>query len=89
MFYCHTAPREGGQTPICDMRKVGQDVLEHRHVLGDLIDEGVRYYRTLSSITTPSGSLYSWEKIFATSDKRKVEQDLKQFGYQVCIPIVF
>ena len=52
-----------------------------RDIVGSLIDDGTRYYRTLPSITTPEGAVYSWEKTFATSDKVKVESDLAKFGY--------
>ena len=80
-FYCLQTPSEGGQTPICDMRSVKTDLLEKRDIVGSLIDEGIRYYRTLPSISTPEGAVYSWEKTFATTDKEKVENDLANFGY--------
>ena len=80
-FYCLQTPSEGGQTPICDMRNVRTDLMEKRDIVGQLIDQGIRYYRTLPSITTPEGAVYSWEKTFATTDKEKVENDLSNFGY--------
>ena len=80
-FYCLQAPTIGGQTPICDMRDVTKELMEKRDIVGNLIDNGIRYYRTLPSITTPEGAVYSWEKTFATSDKVKVEEDLSKFGY--------
>ena len=55
--------------------------MEKRDIVGQLIDQGIRYYRTLPSITTPEGAVYSWEKTFATTDKEKVENDLSNFGY--------
>ena len=55
--------------------------MEKRDIVGQLIDQGIRYYRTLPSITTPEGAVYSWEKTFATTDKEKVENDLANFGY--------
>ena len=75
------APTNGGQTPICDMRNVTKDLMGKRDIVGSLIDEGIRYYRTLPSIDTPEGAVYSWEKTFATSDREKVEMDLSKFGY--------
>ena len=63
------------------MRSVKADLLEKRDIVGSLIDEGIRYYRTLPSISTPEGAVYSWEKTFATTDKDKVEKDLSNFGY--------
>ena len=63
------------------MRDVTNDLMGKRDIVGSLIDEGIRYYRTLPSITTPEGAIYSWEKTFATSDREKVELDLSKFGY--------
>ena len=56
-------------------------MMSRKDVMGDLIDNGCRYYRTLPSIETPEGSVYSWEKTFATSDRAKVEDDLSKFGF--------
>eukprot|EP00092_Neocalanus_flemingeri_P035910 GFUD01039099.1.p1 GENE.GFUD01039099.1~~GFUD01039099.1.p1 ORF type:complete len:365 (-),score=111.07 GFUD01039099.1:45-1139(-) len=85
MFYCHQAPQpwEGGQTPICDMRKVYQELLNHSDILQPLLDEGVRYYRTLPSRHTSQGALYSWEKTFFTEDKASVESTLVGLGYEM------
>ena len=63
------------------MRKVTDDIMKQRNIFGNLMDNGVRYYRTLPSISTPEGAVYSWEKTFASSDKKKVEDDLSKFGY--------
>ena len=63
------------------MRNVTADLMNKRNVVGDLIDNGIRYYRTLASIDTPEGVVYSWEKTFATSNKEKVEDDLSKLGY--------
>ena len=49
----------GGQTPICDMRHVTADMMSMKDVVGDLIDNGCRYYRTLPSIETQEGSVYN------------------------------
>ena len=77
MFYCHHAPLpgEGGQTPICDMRRVYQQLSQHS-LLQPLVREGLRYYRTLPSRHTSQGSLYSWEKTFFTEDRGRVERTL-------------
>jgi len=84
MFYCHHAPlpHEGGQTPICDMRKVYQDLTKHP-ILQPLLTEGLRYYRTLPSRHTSQGSLYSWEKTFFTEDRNSVEITLTELGYDM------
>ena len=47
LFYCSQAPScGGGQTPICDMRKVYSDIETHRDSLAHLLDNGVRYCRS-------------------------------------------
>ena len=49
LFYCNSAPGcGGGQTPICDMRKVYRDIVAQGAVLGPLLDRGVRYSRSHS-----------------------------------------
>ena len=63
------------------MRKVTIDLNAKQDIVGNLIEHGIRYYRTLPSIQTPEGAVYSWEKTFATSDRHKVENDLASFGY--------
>jgi hypothetical protein len=85
MFYCHQAPQpcEGGQTPICDMRKVYQELLNHSAILQPLLDDGLRYYRTLPSRHSSQGALYSWEKTFFTEDKASVESTLSGLGYEM------
>ena len=85
MFYCHQAPQhwEGGQTPICDMRKVYQELKIHSSILKPLLEEGVRYYRTLPSRDTSQGALYSWEKTFFTTDRDQVESTLTGLGYDM------
>ena len=84
MFYCHQAPQpwEGGQTPICDMRKVYQELQNHS-ILQPMLEEGLRYYRTLPSRQTSQGALYSWEKTFFTEDKASVESTLTGLGYDM------
>ena len=44
LFYCNSPSScDGGQTPICDMRRVYRDLAEN--VLEPLIEKGVRYSR--------------------------------------------
>ena len=46
LFYCNSPPTcEGGQTPICDMRKVYRDLAEYTRLLQPLMENGVRYSR--------------------------------------------
>ena len=88
LFYCNSAPGcGGGQTPICDMRKVYRDIVAQGAVLGPLLDRGVRYSRSHSYkpprhgnnktvtrfLPAASKSLYNWEKTFYTEDKAEVK----------------
>ena len=84
LFYCHSPPScAGGQTPVCDMRRVYCDMVEHRDHLGTIFNKGVRYSRFLPSRDSAKGTLYSWEKTFYTADKPEVETLLANLGYNV------
>ena len=84
LFYCHHPPScDGGQTPICDMRKVFDELVKHKSELGTIFEKGVRYSRYLPSRTSPHGSLYSWEKTFYTDNKEEVEELLMSMNYEV------
>ena len=87
LFYCSQAPScGGGQTPICDMRKVYKDLAQDVSVLEPLMDSGVRsvrYSRFLPSSRSQSQPLYNWEKTFYTEDKMEVERTLEGLGYNV------
>ena len=63
------------------MRKVTADLNKKHDIVGKLIEHVIRYYRTLPSIETPEGAVYSWEKTFSSTDRQKVESDLDSFGY--------
>ena len=84
LFYCTSPPTcGGGQTPICDMRKVYTDMEDHRDLLGNILQEGVRYCRSLPSSRSSRGALYNWEKTFTTENKEEVERLLASLGYEV------
>merc|ERR1719334_1632060 len=82
IFYCHQAPppSAGGQTPVCDMRSVYRALKDRKKELGNIMDAGVRYYRTLPSIHTPEGRLYSWQKTFPGLGRQEVDSVLAHKG---------
>jgi len=84
-IYCHEAPgvEEGGQTPICDFKKVTEDIIKDRALLGKVMDNGVRYYRTLHDKNNAAGNIYNWQSSFEGFSKIQVEDKLKQLGYDV------
>ena len=65
------------------MRKVYTDMEDHRDLLGNILQEGVRYCRSLPSSRSSRGALYNWEKTFTTEDKEEVERLLASLGYEV------
>ena len=65
---------------MCDMRSV-LGTLRDREELKELMEEGVRYYRTLHSRDTPDGALYSWQKTFPSATCAEIEAKLGELGY--------
>jgi alpha-ketoglutarate-dependent taurine dioxygenase len=75
MFYCHVAPKIGGETPICDFRMVAKGM--KANVKDAFEKRGIRVIRNYG----PPGQkgkgafqLKPWEDMFQTTDKRVVEQ---------------
>ncbi|BCL83214.1 TauD/TfdA family dioxygenase [Ktedonobacteria bacterium brp13] len=75
LFFCKTAPQEGGETPIADVRKVYEridpairDVFERKQVM---------YVRNFGD-----GFGLSWQTVFQTSDKTAVEEYCRKAGMQ-------
>ena len=62
------------------MRRV-QGELREKEELKELIEKGVRYYRTLHSRDTEEGALYSWQKTFPSATRGEIEDKLGQLGY--------
>ena len=65
---------------MCDMRRV-LTTLRERKELEELIEKGVRYYRTLHSRDTEDGALYSWQKTFPSASCAEIEAKLEKLGY--------
>ena len=81
---CPQAPlvEDGGAVPICNMRKVYQMLKEAgEEGVEDIMENGLRYMRTLHSHNTPEGALYSWEKTFPGQSKSEVEASLEKLGF--------
>jgi alpha-ketoglutarate-dependent taurine dioxygenase len=74
-FYCHVEPPYGGETPICDFRKVYSDLdVEVRTAFET---KGVKHIRNYSSPSDNSKSAFQlkkWNELFQTTDKSLVEQ---------------
>ena len=65
---------------MCDMRKVFVTLRENKE-LKELMEKGVRYYRTLHSRDTEDGAFYSWQKTFPSATCAEIEAKLEELGY--------
>jgi alpha-ketoglutarate-dependent taurine dioxygenase len=75
-FFCHVQPNDGGQTPVCDFRKVYQQI---DPAIRDVFEKkGVRYVRNYSGPKSKKGSdlfqLKPWDELFKTTDRGEVER---------------
>jgi len=72
-LWCETAPQQGGQTPLCNTRKV----LGHidRAVINKFLEKQWMYVRNF----TPHFGL-SWQTAFQTSDRAQVERYCQSAG---------
>jgi alpha-ketoglutarate-dependent taurine dioxygenase len=74
-FYCHIEPEYGGETPVCDFRKVYQDL--DPKIREEFERKGVKHIRNYASPEDKSRSgfqLKSWLDMFHTSDKATIEK---------------
>lgn len=74
-FYCHIEPEYGGETPICDFRKVYQDL--DPKIREEFERKGVKHIRNYSSPDdkgTNGFQLKSWLDMFHTRDKTIIEK---------------
>lgn len=83
MFYCDIAPQNGGETPLCDFGLVA-DAL-NSEIKSEFEQKGVLNIRNYTSKTNSNSSfrqLKTWEDLFHTSDKEKVEEICFNNGLQ-------
>ena len=74
-FFCVVAPREGGETPIADVRKVFQRISPETRAM--FIEKQVMYVRNFGD-----GFGLSWQSVFGTEDKRAVEENCREQGIE-------
>jgi len=74
-FSCVTAAQRGGETPICDVRRVYQRIAAG--VREPFEKKGVMYVRNFSDHIG-----LSWKTVFQTEDRDKVELYCRNAGYQ-------
>jgi alpha-ketoglutarate-dependent taurine dioxygenase len=74
-FYCNIAPEYGGETPICDFRKVYNDL--DPDIKAEFERKGVKHIRNYSSPRNTkknSFELKRWNEMFLTEDKNLIEK---------------
>lgn len=77
LFFCETAPSEGGETPIADVRQ-GEKHLDSAF-REKIVQTGIRYMRYLPC---RSDSTYTaWQDAFFTEDKQVVEAFCREHRY--------
>lgn len=79
-FYCHIQPQYGGETPLCDFRKVYAQIdTKIRH---EFDTKGVITVRNYSGLSNASRfnlfELKKWNEIFHTTDKTEVERQCRE-----------
>lgn len=79
-FFCHVEPKGGGQTPICDFRKVYAQI--DPAIREEFERKGVRYIRNYSGPGSKKGSdmfqLKRWDELFKTTDHAVIEEQCKE-----------
>ncbi len=83
-FYCHIEPPYGGETPICDFRKVYEQLDEN--IRNEFEAKGVTTVRNYSGLKSNSSfnlfELKKWNQMFLTDDKKVVEQKCIENGIE-------
>lgn len=77
-FYCHEEPIYGGETPVCDFRKVYQQL--DKKIRDEFEQKGVKHIRNYSSPNDKSKSAFQlkkWNELFLTTDKKIIEEKCK------------
>lgn len=83
-FYCNIEPEYGGETPICDFRKVYQDL--DPTIRMEFEQKGVKHIRNYSSPNDKRKNAFQlkkWSDLFHTTDKAIIEQKCKQHDMQI------
>ena len=74
-FYCFIEPKDGGETPICDFRKIYDQM--NPEIREEFERKGVRLIRNYTGPKSKSGNdvyqLKKWDELFKTTDRTEVE----------------
>lgn len=79
-FYCHVEPEYGGESPLCNFRKVYADL--DPKIRNEFDTKEIVTVRNYSSIENTSRfnlfELKKWNEIFHTTDKEEVEKQCRE-----------
>lgn len=74
-FYCNIEPQYGGETPICDFRKVYRDL--DPKIRSEFEQKGVKHIRNYASPKSTKKDAFElkkWNQMFLTEDKALIEK---------------
>ena len=79
-FYCHVEPQYGGETPLCNFRKVYEQL--DPKIRDEFDKKGVMTVRNYSGLENKSRfnlfELKKWNELFNTTDKAEVERQCRE-----------
>lgn len=79
-FFCFVEPKDGGETPTCDFRKVYNQM--DPKIRKEFETRGVKLIRNYTGPNTKAGSdfyqLKRWDELFKTTDKEKIAEECKK-----------
>lgn len=81
-FYCNVEPQDGGETPICDFRRVLEQM--DPKIKTDFQEKGIRTIRNYDGPNQKSPfkifQLKKWNEMFHTTDHKEVEKKCEEYG---------
>ncbi|MGB1317568.1 MAG: TauD/TfdA family dioxygenase, partial [Flavobacteriales bacterium] len=76
-FFCFVEPKDGGETPICDFRKVYEQM--NPAIRDEFESKGVRLIRNYTGPKSKSANdvyqLKKWDELFKTTNREEVEAE--------------
>lgn len=79
-FFCYVEPKDGGETPICDFRKVYDQM--NPDIRNEFETKGVKLIRNYTGPNSKARKdmyqLKKWDELFKTTDHKKVEEECEK-----------
>ena len=79
-FFCFIEPQDGGETPVCDFRKVYKQM--DPKIRDDFEKRGVRLIRNYTGPKSKSRNdvfqLKKWDELFKTTDREKIAEECEK-----------